>query len=252
VIRILKQIYFNFRLGYNKIQFFFSINWLKTFYFNFKMFPFDIAKHLPVYFYGPVKLSYLSGSVHIDAPIKRGMIGFGQHYEKGTLSKGIAEVSIGGKVKFNGYMQFGKDCFFSVSDNAICEFGHMASLGTDGKLICTNSIKLGDYARIGSESQIIDTNFHQMLNSVTGEKFPISSPIEIGSYNFIGFRVSIMSKTITPNYCTVASNSICNKDYRSLGENILIGGMPAKFLKENICRDWKGEHEILKKYLMIN
>ena len=216
------------------------------------MFPFEIAKRLPVYFYGPVKFSELSGTVQIDAPVKRGMIGFGQHYEKNSLSKGVAEVSISGTVKFKGYMQFGKDCLLSVSENAYCEFGHMSSLATDGKIICTNSIKLGDFARLGSESQIIDTNFHQMINTLTGEKYPISHPVEIGNYNFIGTRVSIMSKTKTPNLCTVASNSVCNKDYTGLGENIMIGGIPAKLLKENISRDWEGEHDMLKKYLMIS
>lgn len=250
-MKVIKIMYHNCRLKYHKIKFFFSINWLKTYYFNFKMFPNDIAKQLPVYFYGPVKFSDLSGTILIEAPIKRGMIGFGQPYEKVSKSKGIAEVSISGKVIFKGYMQFGKDCLFSVSKNAICEFGHMSSLGTDGQLICTNSIVLGNFARIGSESQIIDTNFHQMINTLTGEKYPMTAPVEIGHYNFLGKRVSIMSKTKTPNYCTVASNTVCNKDYTSLGENVMIGGIPAKLLKENISRDWKGEHDMLMKALML-
>lgn len=239
-------------LGYGRMKFFFSINWVKTVYFNFKMFPFDIAKQLPVYFYGPVKFSRLRGTMIIDAPIKRGMIGFGQHYEKSSLAKGVAEISLNGTVKFKGYMQFGKDYLFSISENAYCEFGHMSSMASNGKLICTHSIKLGDFARIGSESQIMDTNFHQMINTLTGEKYPMSFPIEIGSYNFIGNRVSIMSKTKTPSLCTVASNSVCNKDYTSLGENVMIGGIPAKLLQENISRDWKGEHEMLIKALTIH
>ena len=61
-----------------------------------------------------------------------------------------------------------------------------------------------------------------------------------------------MQKTSTPNYCTIASNTLCNKDYTALGENILIGGIPAKLLKENISRDWEGEKAGLNKYLIIN
>jgi hypothetical protein len=32
----------------------------------------------------------------------------------------------------------------------------------------------------------------------------------------------------TPNYCTVASNSLCNKDFSKLEENILLAGMPVE------------------------
>lgn len=48
----------------------------------------------------------------------------------------------------------------------------------NGKIICTNSITFGDYARIGSELQVIDTNFHQMINVLTKEKFEISATLK--------------------------------------------------------------------------
>ncbi len=32
--------------------------------------------------------------------------------------------------------------------------------------------------------------------------------------------MSILSKTKTPNYCTIASNTLCNKDYTVFGEVI--------------------------------
>jgi acetyltransferase-like isoleucine patch superfamily enzyme len=127
----------------------------------------------------------------------------------------------------------------------------LASLASSGKIICKEKIVLGNYARIGSESQLIDTNFHQMIDTKTGEKFKMTAPIELGEYNFISNRVTIMQKTITPNYCTIASNSLVNKDYSGFGENILIGGIPAKLLKENISRDWKGELEDLEKNLIV-
>lgn len=249
---ILKSLYTSYLNSKKKIHFFFSVNWIKTLYFNFKMFPYPIARQLPVYFYGKVKFSCLHGNISIEAPIKRGMIGFGQPYEMTTISMGIAEFYLAGDVKFKGYMQFGKDYLLYIAKNAYCEFGNMSSMASKGKLICTNNVKLGDFARLGSESQIIDTNFHQMINTITLERYPINAPIEIGNYNFIGNRVSIMSKTRTPNLCTIASNSVCNKDYRDLGENVMIGGMPGKLLKENICRDWSSEYDMLMKYLIIN
>lgn len=251
MIDYLKINYRKSRSFYHRFKFYYSINWSKTLYFNFKKFPFAIAKQLPVFFYGRVKFSSIKGQISIDAPIRKGMIGFGQPYEMTTVSKGCAELTLKGKMVFKGHVQFGKDYFIYVDQNGYCEFGHMSSMASSGKIMCVEKIILGDYARLGSESQIMDTNFHQMINTKTNERYPMTSPIYIGNYNFIGNRVSIMSKTKTPDFCTIASNSVCNNDYTHLGENVLIGGIPSKLLRENICRDWEGERKLLDEFLIV-
>ncbi|SRX74793.1 acyltransferase [Aequorivita antarctica] len=248
MIEFLKKIYRSLR---EKFRFYKSVNWIKTYYFNYKMFPKAVARKLPVFFYGPVKFSSLKGDFKIEAPIKRAMVGFGQPYELITKYKGTSELFLSGTFVVKGHVQFGKDYFVYVYDNAYCEFGHMASLASNGKVICKNKIVLGTYARIGSESQLIDTNFHQMVNTKTGEKYPINGSIKLGDYNFISNRVSIMQKTVTPDNCSIASNTLCNKDYSKFGENVLIGGIPAKLLRENISRDWDGELANLTKYLIV-
>jgi len=249
---MIKRNYRKCRSFYHKVKFYYAVNWTKTLYFNFKKFPFQTAKKLPVFFYGKVKFNSITGIVEINAPICKGMIGFGQPYEMNTLHKGIAEINISGTLKFNGHVQFGKDYFIYIKKEGYCELGHMSSLASNGKLICANRIVLGNYARFGSECQLIDTNFHQMIDTKTGGLYKMTSPIHVGNYNFVSNRVSVMKGTKTPDYCTIASNSLCTKDYSSYGENILIGGVPAKLLKENISRDWNGEEAKLKKWLIVH
>lgn len=239
------------RSFYHKFQVYCKVNWIKTLYFNFKKFPFETAKKLPVFFYGKVKFTSIKGEIQIEGKIQKGMIGFGQPYELNSAHKGIAEIFILGELIFKGKFQFGKDCFIFVGENAVCELGNMASMASGGKIICTEKIALGDYARFGSEAQIIDTNFHDLIDTQTGEKLQKSAPIFIGNYNFGSNRVSIMKGTQTPNFCTIASNSLCTKDYKNLGENILIGGIPAKLIRSNISRDWEGEKQQLDDFLTI-
>ncbi len=234
-----------------KFKVYLTVNWFATWYFNLKMFPFSVARKLPVFFYGSVRFSNLNGEFIIDAPIRKGMIGFGQAYEKTTRHIGIAEIALEGKILCKGTVQFGKDYFIYVANGAVLELGEMAGMASLGKIICTHKVKFNTYARVGSECQIIDTDFHQMINTVTNEKYPISKAISIGAYNYVGRWSSIMKGTVTPNYCTVASNSLCNKDYTSLGENTLIGGIPAKLLKENISRDWEGERAMMEQSLNL-
>ena len=226
----------------NKISFVSKVNWIKTLYFNFRKFPFDVAIKLPLIFYGKVKFQSIRGEIIITAPIKRAMIGFGEPYEMNTVSIGLAEIMIEGKIIFNGKVQFGKDNFLYVKKGAVLEMGNKSSIGSRGKIICTESITFGNYARIGSESQVIDTNFHEMINTETNEVYKMTMPIVIGNYNFISNRVTLLSKTKTPNYCTIASNTLCNKDYTVLGENVLIGGIPAQLLNKNIKRNWEVEN----------
>lgn len=225
-----------------------TINWLKTFYFNFKMLPFHQAKKLPFIFFGKVSFQDLSGKVTINGPIRTAMIGFGQKLEKIKKSKGIGEIALGGKLIFNGNAVFGKDVFLGVEKNATCEFGYGIMLGSDVKLICTQKIYIGDWSRVGFESQLIDSNLHPMMNSQTGEHYPMQASIIIKSHNSISNRVSIMMGTTTPDYCVIASNSVCNKDYTDLGNNILLGGIPAKILKNNYTRDWEREKPLLEIY----
>ncbi|WP_246074191.1 acyltransferase [Flavobacterium daemonense] len=248
---MIKNSYRKCRSFYHKIKFYWSVNWTKTLYFNFKKLPFETAKKLPVFFYKRVKFASISGEIQIDGEIKRGMIGFGQPYELNTVHRGIAEINIQGKLIFKGKFQFGKDYFLFVGENAVCELGNMSSMASSGKLICTEKIILGNYARFGSESQIIDTNFHDLIDTQTGEKLEKSAPIIIGNYNFMSNRVSVLKGTQTPDFSTVASNSVCTKDYKALGENILIGGIPAKLIKSNISRDWQGEKQQLEDFLTI-
>lgn len=251
MIKILKFIYAPFRPLVKRLKFFFSVNWYKTLYFNFKMLPFQQAKKLPFYFYGSVKFTQLTGSLNIEAPITKGMFGFGMQYEQTTRSKRTAELILKGQLIIRGYAQFGKDCFVFIDENAVLDLGNMAGMASDGKLICAKKITFNTYARIGSECQIIDTDFHQMIDTVTNEKFEISKPITIGAYNYVSRWSSIMKNTKTPDYCTVASNTLCNKDYTNLGPNVLIGGIPAKLLKQNITRDWEGEKEMMERNLIL-
>jgi acetyltransferase-like isoleucine patch superfamily enzyme len=234
-----------------RIQFFFTVNWYQTLYFNFKMLPFDQAKKLPFYFYGKVKFSSLNGSVTIEAPIKRAMIGFGQKFEQMSVAKGIAEMRLEGALVFKGHAHFGKDVRMYIKKDAYCEFGFMGCLGSDVKLTCTNRIIIGSWTGIGYESQVIDTNSHPMMNSKTGEKYPLSAPIELGNYNAVSNRVSIMSNTKTPDNCVIASNSLCNKDYTNLGSEILLGGVPAKLIRRDFVRDWESEKEKLMFYKRV-
>jgi acetyltransferase-like isoleucine patch superfamily enzyme len=248
---MMRSAYGKVRHGWGRLRFYASVNWVKTVYFNFHFFPTKMAMKLPVVFYGRVSFGNLDGSVAIEGPISRGMIGIGQHFETTRRSKGTTVVTIMGRLVFKGSAHMGRDILLYVGSGAYCEFGHMVGLGSDVRLICTNKVILGDWARIAYESQLIDTTVHPMRNTQTGELYPFSRPVVIGSHNSISNRVSLMPGTVTPDRVVVASNSVCNKDYSAWGSDILMGGIPAKLIRKNYARDWEGEKPLLVRYTKV-
>lgn len=244
----MKKKYFQLK---SKIKLYIKINWIKTIYINFKMLSLDQAKKLPIIVFGKCSFKNLEGKIVLEGESFFGRIGIGQKYQIFEKEKGISEFRIAGELRFQGRAQFGTDCRVFVGENAIFTLGDMASIGGDSSLICTQKISLGRFCRMGSETFITDSNFHAMKNTATGEIHPKSFEICLGNYNFIATRVTIMGKTKTPDFCTVASCSLINKNFSEFGENILIGGVPAKLLKQNLKRDWEGEKQSLEHYLKI-
>lgn len=236
---------------YRKFTNFFQINWIKTLYINFTMLQFSDALKFPILIFGRCRLVSLEGNIEFNTPLQFGLLGFGQRYEVFKIENGSAELNIQGKIIVNGRTQFGYDYKIFVAKNAELQLGNMASMASGAKVICTEKIVLGDFCRMGSECQLIDTNFHDLKDTVTNILAPKSNAIVLGNYNFISNRVTILSKAKTPDYCTIASNSLLSKSYINLKSNVLIGGIPAKLIKENITRDWEGEKEKLENYLTI-
>lgn len=251
ILTLFKTTFKIFKKIIRRIQFLLSINWVKTLGFNLKMLPFSQAKKLPVLFFGKVLFSGLSGEIKIDAPIKFGLVGFGQKYELIKTSKRNAQLTINGKFIVKGHIQFGPDYVIIINKGGVLEMGNFSSLGGSGKIICFKKIKFDDFARVGFESQVMDTNFHKMKDIETDMLLPSIKNVVLGKYNYIGNRVSIMPGTKTPDFCTVTSSSLCNKDYTSWGEKILIGGVPAKLIKNNISRAWEEEMNQLIAFLTI-
>lgn len=240
----MKKIRLIFRLMY-------QINWVKTVYLNFKMLPLSQAKHLPIVIFGRCKLVDLSGNLVLEGTSKFGRVGIGQKYQLFKVQRGVYEMHIAGTLTFKGRFQFGIDSSLFVGKNAHCILGDMASLGANSELICTKKVVFGDFCRIGTQAYISDSNFHQMKDTITNVLSPKNNEIHLGSHNFISTRVTILGKTRTPSFCTIASNTLLTKDYLSEGVEILLAGIPAVVVRRNVRRDWEGEKEGLEKFLKI-
>lgn len=225
-----------------------KVNLLKTVYVNFRVLPFYQALKFPIYIYGKWNLRYLGGNFIINTEIKRGMIKFGVNLAGYVIAdKGSILMFQGARFIFNGQANICQGSSIVVHQNAVLELGDCVNIGDNVKIICHSEIFIGNKTDITWESQVTDFNFHFIEDMNRKEIFNLSRPIEIGEYCWIGNRTTIMPGTKLPNRTIVASNSLLNKDYISIGIEpySLIGGIPAKLLKKGVKRIYSKENEQL-------
>lgn len=225
---------------------FLKVKWLMTLYFNFKMFDFKTAKKLPIYFYGKVKFNSLKGKIIITAPIKRGMVKFGYNLEFIKKEIGVSELKIDGVFVINGSFSTGIDYALIIQKEGILEIGDNSYLGSRTRIVSTKRVVIGQYFRFGFESQILDSTFHFMHDYESNEIRRFNGDVIINDFCWVGNRTTIMKNTITPKYITIASNSLLNKDYTlEVPERSIIGGMPAKLIRDKISRIYDYEDEVV-------
>ena len=226
-----------------KIKNILLINWIKTLYINFKILPFKDAIKLPIQIWGRCRLNIKGGDIRFNVPIRRGILKVGYRYET-FIYKEPVQLIVQGTFTLNGEVWLGTGVHLSVEKDAHLSMGQLSSIGSCGSLTCADSITFSDYARVGSFSEISDSNHHYMKHLDNGAIYPTTRPIILGKQNYVGSRVAILPGTITPDNITIGYGTICNKDYREhIPENSVIAGVPAKLVKENVVRIFDFEKE---------
>lgn len=213
------------------------------------MLPFSQAIKLPIivskytYFYS------LSGKINLKSPVQFGMIRFGYFGEDVITPKDARSLlQIEGKMNISSNVHFGCGVIIRIEPNACLDIETNVRISNRTKIICYDKISIGHDSRIAWECQIIDTTFHYMRNMETGKASTLTTPIHIGSHNWVGNRVNIMKGAYLPNYTIVAAGSLCNKKY-DFPEYSLIAGAPAKLIKTGIYRCLDDEETEIKREL---
>ena len=121
----------------------------------------------------------------------------------------------------NNYIDIGKN--LEMTDDIDIDFA------------CTDNLKLkiGDDCLFGQNIKFMLGDHHNIYSKETNEKLNIPQKgITIGNNVWLARNVSILKDVTISDNSVVAYGSIVTKEFEQ--SNILIGGIPAKILKENI------------------
>lgn len=131
-------------------------------------------------------------------------------------------------------MKIGKKSYIHNNARFFCPVGIRIGDGTiigekaflDGR----ESLRIGDHVDIASEVMIYNSE-----HDINSENFaPISAPVEIGDYCFIGPRVIILPGVNIGKGAIVAAGAVVTKD---VPEFAIVGGVPAQIIGERSIQD---------------
>ncbi len=168
----------------------------------------------------------ISGLKNIHA---KGIIKIGIDYVGFIHKSDKTYLNVKGKLIIKNNYSIGRGCRFDIGENAIVSIGTGGYINSNTNLIIMHSLQIGDNCAISWNCQFLDEDFHEI--NYSGKKSTQNS-IVIGNNVWIGCGVKIYKGTVIPDGCVIASDTIVKGVFET--ENSLIGGNPARVIKENI------------------
>lgn len=126
---------------------------------------------------------------------------------------------------YNGYVHLESRSLHSrivIGNN--CYFNNNFFAISDGE-----GIYIGDDALIGTNCEIIDSDFHELTPGKRSGGTPASAKVVLGRHVFLGNNVKITKGVTLGDNVVVANGSVVGG---SFPDNVIIGGVPAKIIGE--------------------
>lgn len=160
-------------------------------------------------------------------------IGFGNVcvFDK-TYERSI--IQIDGKVNLEGKAAFGHGSRICVMKNGVLTIGDNFINSAMQTIVCAKQITIGENVLTSWNTLIMDTDFHQSRNVVSGELSIVSKPITIGNNVWMGTRAVILKGSNIADGCIIGANSLVSGIFEKL--NSLIVGNPGIVKRGNITR----------------
>lgn len=117
--------------------------------------------------------------------------------------------------------------------NAVLEIGNRTYINHDSEIRCREHISIGNDVSIAYNVLIQDSDYHTMCDE-NGNAKPHTLPITVEDNVWIGANAIILKGVTLGKGCVVAAGSVVSK---SVPANALVGGNPARIIKQNIKHD---------------
>ncbi len=123
------------------------------------------------------------------------------------------------------------DCLAQIGKNSSFQNVHVAVTEPKSKII------IGKNCMFAYDIDLRTGDSHSIIDTTTNERINYAENIFIGDHVWVASHVSILKGVSIANNCVIATRAVVTRSFEE--ENILIAGIPARKIKENI--DWRRE-----------
>ena len=201
----------------------------KTIYFNFKAFPFMEAIKMKMVVSSKTKF----GKIYKGKIVVKGKnrVFFGYAGSRNIISNKMSYISIGkdASITFEGKAFFGEGCSLRC-DEGILKIGNNFSANKNCIFSCNYKMIISDDVLVGYNVFFRDSDGHKVF--VDGKQSVSKKEIFIGNHCWICSFSDILKGVKISDGCIIAWKSCVLKSIEK--ENCLVGGHPAKIIKENV------------------
>lgn len=226
---------------------------LRTYLLNYRLFPRDVARLLPIKVGRNVDTRGLRrGSIRFREGLQphRFMVRLGVTpwplYAERSMHTWLwlhagATLVLGDDVDINGGVRV------VVTSGATLELGDGFFVNQNSLLYCVRSIRFGNRCCLGWDCQVCDTDFHLLKDMQSGIVRNPTSPVTIGDDVWLAARVVVGKGVTIASGVVVAAGSVVS---RSLPEQGLYAGAPAVLKRRGVMRvtDKKEERRLRKAF----
>ncbi len=169
---------------------------------------------------------------------KNSKLCIGIKYRGFLTKKDITLINVKGKLKINGTVSINRGARIDVCPGGILELNDGVEINSFTKIICKESIFIGEKTAIGWDSQILDTDFH--LIEYSGRVSELSSPIFIGNNVWISCKVSIYKGVKIADRSVISANAILFSNFKVEKENSFVALKNLLIAIPNYVKNWGG------------
>jgi acetyltransferase-like isoleucine patch superfamily enzyme len=157
-----------------------------------------------------------------------GMVVMGELMNETADGSDRTRVDVRGRLIFRDAFHLARGCRVDIGPDAECSFG-ASYINCGCRLVIRTGLEIGDGTGIAWGCEIVDADFHQLNYEGKTER---PRKIRIGNKVWIGAGVRILKGVEIADGCVVAAGTILTKSF--LEPNCLIGGNPARVLRQNV------------------
>ena len=212
---------------------------------NFRVFPFAVARKLPVKAGHRLDMKGLyRGCIQLREGVSphKYMVRLGVSpwplYSPRSMRTFLwfhagARLVLGDEVDINA------GCRFVITAHAAVEVGSHFFINHCSLVYCSRSIRFGEHCTVGWECQVYDSDFHLCADTVGQVVHNPVRPVEVGDNVWIANRTTLSKGAVVPSHSVVASHSLVGKDLRELipssaSAGYLFAGIPAALIRTGI------------------